>query len=405
MSAPAPIGDIQRIVVAGAGSNGQTVTYVLLRVTDPSRARRWLGRLVTDAGDRGPSFRLSGGDLAAEERHGTRAVTLSIGLTARGLSSLGVDDVTLRTFPLELRQGPHPRSSVLGDVGVSRPEDWIAAFAPASFAELHVVASLWEPYDGGAGCRLAADLADDRNGFAVLTCFRGARRDDGREPFGFQDGARQPVIEGVGGPTPHGQAAVPLGEFVVGHPTQFGGAVRRWSVPGRDDRGAPRIGINGSFAALRVMAQDVALFREWTARHGRLAAERMCGVTFDGRSLGPGEPAWSHVARCNPHQHRLVSRGHHRRRLIRRGMPYAPESPPEPGDGLIGLFICANLAAQYEGVLGEWMHQGIHDPALTGTNDPLVGYQGAAGPQFVRTRGVAYLFLPSRTGLATLARS
>jgi len=78
--------------------------------------------------------------------------------------------------------------------------------------------------------------------------------------------------------------------------------------------------------------------------------------------------------------------------------------------GLIGVFVCANLAAQYEGVLGEWVHHGLHHPDLTGTSDPLVGSRGAdtAGrlgglAQFVYTRGVAYLFLPGVTGLRRLA--
>jgi hypothetical protein len=391
--------DVQRLVLAGSGSGARQATHVLLEVMDGSSARQVLDRELADVDD---GHRHDWSDVrSVADRPCSRdlPVSVTIAFTERGLAQLGVAAAELATFPLEFRQGPHVRSAPLGDIGPNRPENWLDPFR--ADRKLDVVIIVWEEHGGTYGESLVARFGAGTSGLRCLETYAGALLEGDREPFGFVDGKSQPWIREGRPPgddtPPDGVEPEPLGEFVLGHPTQFGDDVRRWRVPGRGPE-AQRIGFNGSFAALRVMAQDVPAFEEWKKRKGSEAAEQACGIRRDGKPLPDGPPINSHVGRANPRQP-LVSRSHHRRRLLRRGIPAHWVGPDGPENGLFGLFVCASLAAQYEGVLAEWIHHGIHDPSLSGTNDPLVGYQGPLGESFVTTRGVAYLFLPGRSAL------
>lgn len=138
-------------------------------------------------------------------------------------------------------------------------------------------------------------------------------------------------------------------------------------------------------------------------------------------------PYGSHTRRCNPRSGTIVQRmASHTRRLVRRGMPYGPAyDPARPHDGvergLVGNFLCASLIAQFEALQYDWLNLGLQDPRITGSNDPLLGANDPgdswfeiplrAGPpvrlrglpRFVRTRGSAYLFLPSVPAIRHLA--
>jgi hypothetical protein len=128
------------------------------------------------------------------------------------------------------------------------------------------------------------------------------------------------------------------------------------------------------------------------------------------------------MRRTNPRGGPIVQRiANYSRRLVRRGMSYGPDFDPENPDdrerGLLGNFMGANLGAQFEAVTCDWLNLGLHDPAVTGTNDPLLGANTAETswfdlslrnggtirirglPRFVTTRGGAYTFLPSLTAI------
>jgi deferrochelatase/peroxidase EfeB len=118
----------------------------------------------------------------------------------------------------------------------------------------------------------------------------------------------------------------------------------------------------------------------------------------------------------------------HNHRIIRRGVPYGPEfDPTQPDDGiergLLGAFYCGDLANQFEFLMKTWSNLDISAPKLTGSRDPIIGYQPDDGgvlrlptrdtrgelvvhdlPRLVHTRGSLYLFVPGITGLKTLAR-
>ena len=138
-------------------------------------------------------------------------------------------------------------------------------------------------------------------------------------------------------------------------------------------------------------------------------------------------PAGAHMRRCNPRGGPIVQRiANYTRRLVRRGMSYGPDFDPLAPDaaerGLLGNFIGANLGAQFEAVMCDWLNLGLQDPDITGSNDPLLGANAAQTswfdlapgdggtirlrglPRFVTTRGGAYLFLPSLPALRHLSQ-
>jgi hypothetical protein len=136
-------------------------------------------------------------------------------------------------------------------------------------------------------------------------------------------------------------------------------------------------------------------------------------------------PYGSHIRRSNPRGGQIVQRvANHSRRIVRRGMPYGPAYDPAKPDekerGLLGSFLGANLGAQFEAMSCDWLNLGLHDPRVTGSNDPLVGANEPdtswfdlplksgppirlrGMPRFVRTRGGAYTFLPSISAIRYL---
>jgi Dyp-type peroxidase family len=280
---------------------------------------------------------------------------------------------------------------------------------------------------------------------------------DGVGHFGYRDGISQPVIESIADGLPDDQPRVPPGAFLLGYPSQHENFT--YPVP------APAaLGHNGSFAALRVLAQDVDGFAEFLAERAadtglstELLAAKLCGRWRNGvpLALSPdtdtpdpplppealndfdfvGEvddrqglrcPVGSHIRRMFPRGQPVAGDGASQHRIIRRGIPYGPAyDPTQPRDGidrgLLGLFIGVSLRDQFEFVMANWANSGTFTAGLGRTQDPLVGGHDSKansmfviprpdGPvaldgmaRFVTTRGGLYCFLPSRTALRYLA--
>ena len=136
-------------------------------------------------------------------------------------------------------------------------------------------------------------------------------------------------------------------------------------------------------------------------------------------------PIGAHIRRANPRDSlapnpatSLNISGLHR--LLRRGRSYEQGGNGHPETGLYFLCLAANLSRQFEFVQHTWLNNptfgGLYDDT-----DPLTGSRQPAGatftipqrpvrhryrglPQFVRTRGGAYFFLPGISALRYLTQ-
>ena len=237
---------------------------------------------------------------------------------------------------------------------------------------------------------------------------------------------------------------------------------QRLLLPDPAGSGAVDFGRNGTYLVLRQLEQDVDGFRQYLEAATRRAdgsgdpagraalAAKMVGrwpggaplvkapdqdipalgddndFGYAGDPLGLACPIGAHIRRANPRDSlgpgpaaSLDTSDLHR--LLRRGRSYGPAGD-DRGDGTGLYFIClaANLARQFEFVQHTWLNNatfnGLYDDA-----DPLTGSHHPAGgtftvparpvrrrhhglPQFVRTRGGAYFFLPGVSAVRYLAQ-
>jgi len=133
-------------------------------------------------------------------------------------------------------------------------------------------------------------------------------------------------------------------------------------------------------------------------------------------------PFSAHARVTNPRDQKLAAIVREVPRILRRGMPYGPEWQPGVNDeadrGLFGLFICGSLERQFQ-MLTRWMNVNDFSPVFDADiplgQDPLFGARGVSAERppfripvpggilqiplpskpFVRSRGTAYLLIPS----------
>lgn len=449
------LADVQGNILHSYGRSFRCVRHLVLRVADPARARAALGEMVT--GERsGPE--VTSAELAP--RHADFGWCLNVGITYRGLAALGVPASTLSTFPAEFRAGMIARAPWLGDVGPSAPEHWVGGLDDPDRAHLIVtihghstdnIEAISEAVVGAQG-----GSAFDHERCEELDGAFFAEPHEDQVHFGYRDGLSNVRFAGIHEASDPSQGALaPIGTVLLGHPSPIPHVM--WGVPRPS-----ALGGNGSFNAFRVLRQDVRAFEAFLVRAAALAgcsaeevAAKLCGRWRNGAplSLAPTEaevaalpdprtndfsfsddpdgarcPIGSHIRRCNPRDAQIVQRGtNDARALVRRGMPYGPPYDPAAGAvddvprGLLGNFICASLASQFEALQLSWLNLGLQDPRITGTNDPLVGANEASAasfawststgdqvlvdrlPSFVTTAGGAYCFLPSLTAIRWIA--
>ncbi|MGH3934286.1 MAG: Dyp-type peroxidase, partial [Pseudonocardiaceae bacterium] len=376
---------------------------------------------------------------------------VNLGITFPGLAALGVPPASLDSFPVEYAQGATQRAARVGDAGTSDPKLWLPWLTDLG---LHLLLSLYA--ESSEALEATADQLEQAwsAGCVELGRHDGAALPGNVAHFGYRDGFSQPIIDGVPlAGLPDQLPRAPIGEFLLGYPSQHAGFSYPVPTP-------PELGANGSFAAFRVLEQDVDAFTEFVSQHALatgmpegLIEAKLCGRWRNGMPLvfspdtdtpdppippqalndfdyaddqrGYRCPIGSHIRRMYPRGQRVAGNGGHLHRIVRRGIPYGPPyDPAHPRDGksrgLLGLFIGVSLRDQFEFLMAEWANDGIFTAGLGHTEDPLIGsHAGGTGSfsiprpegpviltglaRFVTTRGGAYCFLPSITGLRYLA--
>lgn len=467
-AAPAvDLADVQGNILRGYRK--PAVRHLVMKVLDAARARAWIA--ATAGPDRrGVPAITDARDWGDQEP----PVCFNLGISAAGLRALGVSASTLASFPEAYRQGMAARATKVGDWGPSGPAHWQPWYQDGS--AVHVIATLHgDSLDAISTFERAMQASGAAQAFAVLGQNDGEAFDGDTVHFGYRDSISQPRFAGISPPGRYDdQPTAPLGTVLLGHPTAL--EQLRWTLPHPEV-----LGRNGAFNAFRVLEQDVAGFEAYlseaatqlmdhpalaellpaallqagsdrAARHAalrELVAAKFCGRWRNGTpmALSPVDgapqppvsdtdfdyaddpqglrcPIGAHTRRANPRSARIVQRvANHTRRLVRRGIPYGKAYDPTEAvateRGLLGNFLCADLAAQFEAVQYDWINLGLQEPSITGSNDPLLGANQADAsvfempttqgpirlrgfPRFVRTRGGAYTLLPSLSALRWL---
>lgn len=296
--------------------------------------------------------------------------------------------------------------------------------------------------------------------------------------FGYRDGLSKVGVRGWSQPP---RADAPglreaswhaPGEFLLGH-AQDGGA-NPWIRRGQGARLRalpPEVAAffrNASFGVLRDIGQDVDVFETFVGaaaarlpehlkrqlgpdrqHHAAYVKAKLCGRWPDGRRFveapwlqpqgeaqadfdyardreGQGCPFGAHIRRMNPRDSDIVAL--RPRPLLRRGLPYGPAAwaaqgaPPRVERGLLGLFFCASIEAQFEHLVGQWADRvPMTLPDRGDAKDPLVGQHEDGHARFeipleggahvvdegwrpwTRTRGTAYLYYPGLQALTGIA--
>lgn len=426
--------DIQALVRRGMGWLDASA-YVLLRITDPDRARQWLAALAITSG------------AEVETRTGANTV-VNIAFTHAGLSKLARDPAGdprgPRGFPREFAEGMAPpttnddgisrRSGQLGDVGPNAPSEWRWGGLRPGTKPPHILLMVFAPSDVTDHARTLAGH-EDATGVHVTDILTGWLPADKTEHFGFRDGLSQPVIAGYGSASASPEAArlhsIAAGEFLIGYANARGNyPVSPQMANNRD------IGRNGSYFILRELQQDVRSFEDWLdqasqtrppderSEYREWLAAKLVGRWKNGAPLtrypdnatmsedfgkfadnDPGKsndffyhaedregfrcPVGSHIRRAWPRDglgpdpersllqanlHRILRRG----RLF--GPPYDRDTPDAAQNqtprGLYFGCLNADIAGQFEAVQHNW----INNPKFSGLGDerdPLLGERDA----------------------------
>lgn len=335
---------------------------------------------------------------------------VNVAFTAAGLTALGLSDQELKTFDAGFQRGATDAStaSKVGDTGSSAPANWIGGLSNG--AAVHILLSVWVDDDPAVLEKVSATL---RAAFAgcitELSAHDAKALPDNHVHFGYRDNIAQPTVDGAPPrkhPIPDDQPVVPTGEFLLGYDKAGGG---QYSVQ------PSQLSKNSSYAAFRILEQDVVAFEQFLDTYSKkagisaeLLAAKVCGrwrngnplelqpddpgtflpytevnnFTYTAKTLPPDDtlgtkcPIGSHIRRTNPRNEPVVGTDAMHHRIVRRAMPYGPPydpSVPDPAPvkrGLIGYFINASLFNQFEFIQGQWVLRSSFVKAATAPGDP-----------------------------------
>ena len=282
--------DIQGIIRRGYG-NLEAASFILLKITDTSLAKLWLGKLAEND-------EIRDGRTRPEKKD----TCVNIAFTQAGFNKLGLDLV--KQFSIEFEDGmtTDHRQNILGDNGDSDPKEWDWGGTKPDAKPVHILLLLY------AGDEKALEaLYDDHSkkfqgaGLSKIRRLDTLLLPDQKEHFGFRDGIAQPRIAGLldtvdkekdkskrpklnadlqrvldkGGSDGNIVAA---GEFILGYKNVYSKnpnspKVETSSDTGgylKDDgQGARDFGCNGSYLVFRQLSQNVLEFWKYIDKKTR----------------------------------------------------------------------------------------------------------------------------------------
>jgi cytochrome P450/deferrochelatase/peroxidase EfeB len=290
-AATVDLSDVQGHILKGYRAH--SARHYALRLHDGPAARALLARLLDGDSSAGTNALPQ---ITTAEPWTTRPVCmLNIGFTAQGLQALGmpVDQMTGFSNAFLQGAGEESRANANGDTGASSPEYWEMGGART---EVHLLLSLFAKDDTSTN-ELERQhqlllAAFDTHQLSLVHQHDAQAMTDGRVQFGYKDGISQPRLAGVyqpkpgSSPAPDMQPLSSVGEFLLG--------ADYTSVYGGSSLGQMPAALcqNATFAAVRVLDQDVAAFEasldataqsEWVDREW--VAAKLMGRWRDGRPL------------------------------------------------------------------------------------------------------------------------
>ncbi|RYU91694.1 hypothetical protein EWM62_07080 [Mucilaginibacter terrigena] len=507
---PPVLDDIQGLVLRGYTL--PYIRYIVFYMVDLAGARSFLSKLLPGTSD------VEITTAKPWDRDDRPIYTLNVGFTYSGMEFLMnegdrkvVERESSNVFDL-FKGGAVGDAQAVGDINSSDPKHWwdrsgewlLPTKRESPYDELHLVVTIYADSTGtreNYHQKLLKLIPGETGLPALMQAYiqDSDPLDEGEDyiHFGYKDSFSQPRLSDVPWNTNVGRLlagkgliddrpCVPPYQFVI-TPKFKVDPTNPQSAELPKYRAHPLLH-NGSFAAFRVLHQDVTAFKAFINKgkekgiSPELVAAKMCGRWFDGTPLvvspdGPDKtlngfdytnfnyieptahqqgkpvndefgllcPYASHIRRTNPRDDYKVKGNKNNaeeKRIMRRAGPYGPdydETRPDDGipRGLVGLFICADLSAQFSFIMESWVTNGsfrIGKDADMSPNksgfDPLFGSEDGMTdhetfdflppgtqrppkktdytvidglPQFIRTDGGLYLFLPGIEGLRHLA--
>ncbi|WP_394829576.1 Dyp-type peroxidase [Pendulispora albinea] len=271
--------EIQGLIVSGYGDR-PVASYALFEITDPARARAWIGRML-------PSIQFS--SYRSTPRYlppFLDNICFNLAFTYEGFAALGLHETALSGFCLSFQGGlddPH-RARRLGDDGPSAPDNW--AWGGPNNPPVHGLLAVFAGHgDAREGDRelprkaIAAEVHED-NGLRLVKALHAhpTNRVLRKEHFGFRDGISNPRLASLA-LEPKGPNVIADGEIVLGYPNAYGRLPLSPEVPAeadpagdlplsQDDEAPSRrdFGRNGTYLVFSQIEQNVKAFWQYVFR-------------------------------------------------------------------------------------------------------------------------------------------
>lgn len=433
--------DVQGFLIRGY--NFRHSRYLIFNIKDAAGARAFCAALLPGKGGA-----LSVTDGTVWPSGYKPEYCLNVGFTYYGLELLiskancqTVGTASNELFPLFRRGAANLNNCMqIGDVDTSAPQNWwrnggwMLPSAPVNDgSDLHIQVTLFaqtpekrEEYHD----KLIAMIPEASGEPSLILAFIKDSDPVAEDPdiihFGYKDSLSQPRLDNLpievrtdNGIDPDDRPKVLANRFIIN--------CNQIDVKYK----AHGLLKNGTFAAFRLLYQDVKKFNDFIGSDpdvpADLAAAKMCGRWFDGTplvvspngenkelsgfdytnfnylnatthqkgrrlndELGEFCPYAAHIRRAHPRDDIKVkgndvdNESHQIHRVLRRASPYGP--PYVEGElkgvqrGLVGLFIGAKLTDQFQFIMQQWIESGGFRPGAdlspnASGVDPLFGAQ------------------------------